>query len=124
MNALTTALGFAALVASAPPLADDLVGADKVLHAAASCAFTLAGYGGAALVDAPLPARLVLGVGLGASVGVAKEGFDALGGGTPSGGDLIYDALGVGIGVGLALAIDALWKPDRALPGEEPVAQP
>ena len=91
------------------PLFDtrELSGADKVLHASATCGVTLAGYGVASMAELPLALRIGAGVGAGMAAGLAKEALDLAGLGTPSVGDLVFDALGVGVGIGLSLAIDS-----------------
>ena len=72
-------LAFALLLHGAAPAGlEDLSGSDKVLHSAACAAVTLGGYGGAAALDASLPARLLWGAGAGAAAGLAKEGADLL----------------------------------------------
>lgn len=88
--------------------APDLSGTDKLAHFGASLAITDAAWVTAAALDAPLWARVVAGVGAGAVVGVGKELVDLACGGTPSVGDLAYDALGIGAGVGFALAVEAV----------------
>jgi hypothetical protein len=99
-----------ALSLAAGPLdtVTDLHGSDKVLHAGVCGAITLAGYGAMAALDAPLAARIGAGAGAAIVAGLAKEGADAAGFGTPSLGDLAFDALGIGAGIGVALAVDAV----------------
>lgn len=98
---------------------EPLGGGDKALHVAASAAITVAGYGAAtAVVDEPWQ-RAAVGAGLAGAAGLAKEGVDLLGFGTPSVVDLIYDAFGIMAGVGLALAFDAaLSRADATAPAE------
>lgn len=86
----------------------DLEGPDKVAHFAASLVITDAAWATAAALDAPLWARAAAGVSAGAAAGIAKELVDLAGCGTPSLGDLAYDALGIGAGVGFALAVEAI----------------
>ena len=97
-----------ALAAQSVPL--DLAGPDKVAHFAASLVVTDLAWASAAALDAPLWARVVAGAGAGAVVGVTKELVDLAGCGTPSVGDLAYDALGIGAGVGFALAVEAVLR--------------
>lgn len=104
-----SALVFALCVASTAPRGlDDIAGSDKLLHAGASATITAATWGAAAAVDAPLPLRLATSVGAGVAAGVAKEIVDLAGFGTPSAGDLVYDAFGIAIGVAVALVIEVL----------------
>ena len=88
---------------------DDLAGFDKVEHVGANIAIVDVTWGVAAFFGAPLWARIVAGVGVGATISIGKELWDASGHGDPSFGDLSYDALGIGAGVGFALAAEAVW---------------
>jgi hypothetical protein len=109
--AVALALLLAAPAASAQDatlFGDRLDGADKALHFGASGLLAVAGYGAAsAVVDEPWQ-RALIGAGAAAAAGVAKEGVDALGFGTPSVVDLLYDAFGIAVGVGFALAFDTV----------------
>lgn len=90
---------------------EPLVGRDKALHFAGSATLSVAGYAAAAAaLDEPWQ-RALVGAGVAAAAGVAKEGVDALGAGTPSLIDLVYDAFGIMVGTGVALAFDAAVTP-------------
>ncbi len=87
---------------------DDISGTDKLEHFAANVAVTGGAWAAAGALDAPLWARVVAGAAAGAAVSLGKESLDLAGFGTPSFGDLAYDALGIGAGVGFALAAEAV----------------
>jgi hypothetical protein len=99
------------LSSTAPRGLDDLGGSDKLLHAGASATITATAWGAAAAADAPLVVRVAAGVGAGVVAGLAKEGADLAGAGTPSAGDLVYDGLGVALGVAVALVVETLVDP-------------
>jgi hypothetical protein len=103
---------------------EGLGGQDKLAHFAASLVVTDAAWATAAALDAPLWGRALLGASAGAVSGVAKELVDLAGCGTPSLGDLVYDALGVGAGVGFALAVEAILRDDDARASPAQLAGP
>jgi hypothetical protein len=86
----------------------ELGGTDKLLHFGASAAIVDVTWAGLALLDAPLWQRVVGGVAVAAAAGLAKESADALGAGTPSWGDLVWNAYGIGAGVGFALVAESI----------------
>jgi len=93
-----------------------LWGPDKALHLGVG---VVIGGGGYALAAPVLDARWQRAAVGGAAVvgaGLAKEGWDALGHGDPSGVDLAWDLAGGALGVGLALAVDRLVRGPRPRP--------
>ena len=81
---------------------------DKIMHATASALIVDAVWLSAALLDQPIAVRAGVGVGVAAAAGVAKEGVDAFGFGTPDVADLVFDAFGIAIGVAIALVVETL----------------
>ncbi len=112
----TPALVVAALLATAAParaeeptlFGEPLTGADKALHFGASAGIAVVAYGAASGVLAEPWQRAAVAASTAAAAGLAKEGVDLLGFGTPSVVDLVYDGLGIIVGVGYALALDAV----------------
>ena len=94
---------------------DDIGGPDKVEHVAANLAIVDAVWAAAAYADAPLWLRIVASTSTAATASAGKELWDLAGHGTPSFGDLTYDAFGIVAGVGFALAVESLVRrEDRA----------
>lgn len=104
----------ATLPAHADPPADPFLGADKAKHFAASAALAASGYGLSAIVIDGRKNRAVLGATLALGAGYSKEVLDAVGFGTPSWKDFVWDVIGTGVGVGLAIALDAAFAPAPA----------
>ena len=96
---------------------DPWLGRDKLLHFSVSLGITAATYTASVpLFERPWQ-RALLAVGVGLSLGVAKELYDATGHGDPSWRDLTWDVLGCAAGVGLALLVDvSLRRSPRAPP--------
>lgn len=96
-------------VVLAPPAAraeDEWLGADKVSHAVVSG--SIAG-GVTCLALTQTRGRFapyLVGGGVALGLGLGKEGYDALGGGTASMRDLTWDVVGAAVGLGLALVLD------------------
>lgn len=90
---------------------DAWLGRDKALHFGASAVIAGSSYGvGTMFLDGRLgPA--ILGGSVALAAGAAKEGWDALGHGTPSWRDFAWDAIGTAVGLGIALGIDFLVRP-------------
>ncbi len=90
---------------------DPWFGRDKLVHFVVTT--TLSAETFVIAVNHPhvFPARwhaLAMGAGLTLGVGAAKEGWDALGHGTPSWRDFAWDAIGAACGLGVAWGIDLL----------------
>lgn len=103
--------------------ADDAwLGRDKALHFGASAAIAGTSYGVTTAFTDRRPIALAVGGGAALFAGVAKEGIDALGYGTPSWRDLAWDVIGTVVGLGIAYGVDALIRREpsstsaRALP--------
>ena len=97
---------------------DPWLGRDKLLHFSLELGITGAAYALSVPLVEPAWQRALLAAGVGLSVGVAKELYDATGHGDPSLRDLSWDVLGCAAGVGVALLIDlCLREPARAPPG-------
>ncbi len=105
------ALLAAPLPAHADPPADPFFGADKAKHFTVSAALAMSGYGLSAIVIDGRKNRAVLGATLALGAGYSKEVLDAVGFGTPSWKDFVWDVIGTGVGVGLAVALDAAFSP-------------
>jgi putative lipoprotein len=103
-----------ALPVRAEPPADPFFGADKAKHFIASAALAGAGYGLSAIVIDGRKNRVVLGATLALGAGYSKEVLDAVGFGTPSWKDFLWDVIGTGVGVGVAVALDAAFSPSPA----------
>jgi putative lipoprotein len=90
---------------------DPFFGADKAKHFTVSAALAASGYGLSAIVFDGRKNRAVLGATLALGAGYSKEVLDAVGCGTPSWKDFVWDVIGTGVGVGLAVALDAAFSP-------------
>ena len=113
--ALGVALG-AVAVARTARAEEALWGPDKALHFGVGIAIGGGGYAlSVPLLDARWQ-RAAVGGGAVVGAGLAKEGWDALGHGDPSGVDLAWDLAGGALGVGLALAVDRLVRGPRPRP--------
>lgn len=115
--ALALATFVTALPAKADPPVDPFFGADKAKHFTISAALAASGYGLSAIVlDGPKN-RAVVGATFSIGIGYSKEVLDAVGFGTPSWKDFVWDVLGSGVGIGLAVALDAAFSPaPKAIP--------
>lgn len=97
-----------------PPPADPFFGRDKALHFGFSAGLAGAGYGLSALGIHGTANRVAMGMTLSLGAGYAKEVFDAMGYGTPSWKDFVWDVIGASVGVGIAVSLDmALASPQR-----------
>ena len=109
---------FASVVAALPvraePPLDPFFGADKAKHFTVSAALAASGYGLSAIVFDGRKNRAVLGATFSLGVGYSKEVLDAVGFGTPSWKDFVWDVIGTGVGVGIAVALDAAFSPSPA----------
>ncbi len=112
--ALATLAVTTALPARAEPPVDPFFGADKAKHFTVSAALAASGYGLSAIVFDGYKHRAVLGATVALGAGYSKEVFDAVGFGTPSWKDFVWDVFGTGVGVGLAMAFDAAFAPVTA----------
>jgi putative lipoprotein len=101
----------AACPAYAEPPVDPFFGADKAKHFTISAALAASGYGLSAIVIDGRKNRAVLGATIALGAGYSKEVLDAVGFGTPSWKDFVWDVIGTGVGVGLAVALDAAFAP-------------
>jgi uncharacterized protein YfiM (DUF2279 family) len=101
-------VGLAVLLTTGPAVADEWWGRDKALHLGVSAGIAAGAYGVAALAWKEPWKRALVGGGTALFAGAAKETYDGVGPGDPSGRDLAWDAAGTAVGVGLALSIDAL----------------
>lgn len=81
-------------------------GRDKRLHAGTSAGLGAGFYALSVPLVERRSARAAIGFGVAFSLGVAKELYDATGAGTPSGRDLMWDAVGALAGVGAAALLD------------------
>lgn len=100
-------------VRAEPPL-DPFFGADKAKHFTVSAALAASGYGLSAIVFDGRKNRAVLGATFAIGAGYSKEVLDAVGFGTPSWKDFVWDVIGSGVGVGIAVALDAAFSPSAA----------
>lgn len=85
---------------------DPWFGADKALHFTAGAGLAVVGYGVAMPFSESRALRLGAGATLSLLAGLAKEGWDLAGHGTPSWRDLAWDAIGCVVGLAVALAVD------------------
>lgn len=109
--ALAFATTLSALPARAePPLSDPFFGRDKAYHFGLSTALAAGGYGLASLGIEGRANRVAMGFTVAVGAGYAKEVFDAMGYGTPSWKDLVWDVIGSTVGVGIAVTIDSVWS--------------
>ncbi len=95
---------------------DDWFGRDKALHFGASAALAGTSYGVTTAFTERRSTGLLVGAGVALGAGLAKEGYDALGYGTPSWRDLAWDVVGTLVGLGIAYGVDSLLRrePGRA----------
>lgn len=96
----------AAARAQTPPDPDPWWGTDKALHLGLSAGITGAGYGIAVPITDDVPGRAAFAAAVGLGAGLAKEVADALGLGTPSWKDLLWDAIGTSVAVTVSITID------------------
>jgi putative lipoprotein len=92
--------------AQPPPDPDPWWGTDKALHFGLSAAITGGGYGVAAPFTDDIAGRAAIAASVGIGVGLAKEVADALGLGTPSWRDFVWDVIGTGVGLSVSVSID------------------
>lgn len=85
---------------------DPFWGPDKALHLGVSAAITGGGYGLSCVIDQNVGARAAIAASIGIGAGLAKEVADALGLGTPSWKDFLWDVIGTGISLSLAVSLD------------------
>lgn len=98
-----------ALSAAAARADDDpWLGPDKALHGTGAGGLALAGYAVALPFTFDVAPRVAVGIGLAATLSVAKELADLAGLGQASWKDLAWDAIGCALGVITAVLIDRL----------------
>ena len=103
------ALAIVAIAATATAHASgDWVSEDKALHFGVSATLAAFSYGAAASLDATPLEKALWGAGVPLAVGAAKEGFDALGAGTPDWSDMGWNALGAATGLVLSWGIECI----------------
>lgn len=96
----------AALLYPREVFAEDLFGPDKALHFGVSAGVSIGAYAASSLfLDEPWQRAVFAGVTT-LSLGAAKEGWDAMGHGTPSLADFAWDMAGTTVGVSIALTVD------------------
>lgn len=88
------------------PDPDPWWGTDKALHLGLSAAITGGGYGLAVPLTDDVAGRAAIAASIGVGAGLAKEVADALGLGTPSWKDLLWDVIGTGVAVSVSVSID------------------
>lgn len=106
----------ASFTRQAPADPDPWFGPDKALHLTASATLAGGGYALGSLGIEGATGRLALGAALALAFGVAKEGLDAAGHGSPSWKDLVWDVAGTAFGLGFAFSIDYAARPARYAP--------
>lgn len=104
--ALSLALGPSFAHAQRAPDPDPWWGTDKALHMGVSAGITGGGYALATQLTDDVAGRAALAASIGIGAGFAKEVADALGLGTPSWKDLLFDIFGTGIAVSVSVTID------------------
>jgi putative lipoprotein len=97
-------------VAHADDRADDWFGRDKALHFGASAIISSTAYGVTTAFDDRRSVAFIVGGSVALTAGLAKEGYDALGYGTPSWKDLAWDVAGTLVGLGIAYGVDAIFR--------------
>ena len=116
MSSSSSGLLLICALLAAPTALGQQTHGDKLLHAGASAVVVDVVWAGCAALDQPLWVRLSAGVAAGAAAGLAKEGLDLAGFGTPDGADLLFDAFGIGLGVAVALVVETLIEPPPDTP--------
>lgn len=107
--ALGLALGIVLAGAQARAADDDpWVGQDKTLHFAVSAGIAAGGYAAGVVLFDDRGAALLLGAGVAAAAGIAKETADLAGLGDPSWKDLAWDGMGLVTGLAVAWGVDLL----------------
>lgn len=104
----------AALPVRAEPPVDPFFGADKAKHFTVSAALAASSYGLSTIVFDGRKNRVVFGATFALGVGYSKEILDAVGFGTPSWKDFVWDVIGTAVGEGIAVALDAAFSPSAA----------
>ncbi|MEZ4295877.1 MAG: hypothetical protein R3B70_12955 [Polyangiaceae bacterium] len=92
--------------AQSAPDPDPWWGTDKALHLGVSAAITGGSYGIATQLTDDVAGRAAIAASVGIGVGFAKEVADALGLGTPSWKDFVWDVIGTSVAVSLSVSID------------------
>ena len=99
-------LSSAGAAAQTRPDPDPWWGTDKALHLGVSAGITGGGYGLATQLTEDVAGRAAIAASLGIGAGLAKEVADALGLGTPSWKDLLWDVIGTGVAISVSVSID------------------
>lgn len=99
-------LSSADAAAQAAPDPDPWWGTDKALHLGVSAGITGGGYGLATQITDDVAGRAAIAASLGIGAGLAKEVADALGLGTPSWKDFLWDVIGTGVAISVSVSID------------------
>lgn len=105
---MTSSLLLSCLVVPAEAGADEWLGSDKAVHFSVSVGLGGGGYAVAAFASERRWVRALSGAGFSLTLGAAKEIYDAVGRGTASEKDLVWDLLGTVVGVSLAYLLDWL----------------
>jgi putative lipoprotein len=92
--------------AQTAPDPDPWWGPDKALHLGLSAAITGGGYGISTQITDEVGGRAALAAAAGIGAGLAKEVADALGLGTPSWKDFVWDLIGTGVSISVSITID------------------
>jgi putative lipoprotein len=106
--ALALSLSLAAVPAAAQqaPDPDPWWGVDKALHLGVSAGITGGGYAIATQLTDDVAGRAAVAASLGIGAGLVKEVADALGLGTPSWKDFVWDVIGTSVAVSVSVSID------------------
>lgn len=88
------------------PDPDPWWGTDKALHLGLSAAITGGGYALSTQLTDEIGGRAAIAAAVGVGAGLAKEVADALGLGTPSWKDFLWDVIGAGVAVSVSVSID------------------
>lgn len=111
MRVAAFALALACALAAPPARAaddDPWFGPDKALHFGVSAGIAAGGYAAGAALFESRGHALLLGGGLAAGAGIAKETADLAGLGDPSWKDLAWDGIGLITGLAVAWGLDLL----------------
>jgi putative lipoprotein len=88
------------------PDPDPWWGTDKALHLGLSAAITGGGYAISTQLTDDIGGRAAIAAAAGIGAGLAKEVADALGLGTPSWKDFLWDVIGTGVAISVSVTID------------------